>query len=290
MFLFLTGTDEHGQKIADTAAANGVSPQEWTDRTSKRFLEAWEMLGISYDDFIRTTQDRHRVGVQKFLTAIYDNGYIYKDTYRGLYCVSCEDYYTPTNSLRATVLSTGRPAIEMEEENWFFRLSAFEDRLAAFYDEHPNFVTPETKRNEARAFIRGGLKDISITRTSIDWGVAVPWDNKHVFYVWYDALINYLTAIGYGVDDEKVATWWPHSHHLIGKEIIRFHAVWWPAMCMAAGIDPVSHVQVHGWLLVGGKKLGKAVGASGAVKLGGDFASIPRRDVHRRRAALSPSA
>ena len=155
----------------------------------------------------------------------------------------------------------------MEEENWFFRLSAFEDRLLAYYDEHPGFVTPETKRNEAYSFVKGGLRDISITRTSIAWGVPVPWDEKHVFYVWYDALINYLTAIGYGREDDVVQDWWPYSHHLIGKEIIRFHCVWWPAMCMAAGLEPPSHVQVHGWLLVGGQKLSKTMAQEGGVKL-----------------------
>jgi methionyl-tRNA synthetase len=155
----------------------------------------------------------------------------------------------------------------MEEENWFFRLSDFEERLIEHYSAHPGFVTPETKRNEALSFIKGGLRDISITRTSITWGVPVPWDEAHVFYVWYDALINYLTAIGYGRDDDEVARWWPNSHHLIGKEIIRFHCVWWPAMCMAAGLEPVSHVQVHGWLLLGGQKLSKTMAAEGAVRL-----------------------
>ena len=155
----------------------------------------------------------------------------------------------------------------MEEENWFFRLSAFEEQLKEHYAANPGFVTPETKRNEALSFINGGLRDISITRSSISWGVPVPWDDAHVFYVWYDALINYLTAIGYGRDDDEVAKWWPSSHHLIGKEIIRFHCVWWPAMCMAAGIGPVSHVQVHGWLLLGGQKLSKTMASEGAVRL-----------------------
>jgi len=264
---FLTGTDEHGQKVADAAEKNGVSPQEWTDRTSARFREAWDALDISYDDFIRTTEPRHYESVQKFLGAIYDNGYIYKDVYSGLYCVSCEDYFTIESSDAGKCPIHGRELTEMEEENWFFRLSAFEDRLLEYYEQHPGFVTPETKRNEAHSFIKGGLRDISITRSSIAWGVPVPWDEKHVFYVWYDALINYLTAIGYGRDDDEVDTWWPSSHHLIGKEIIRFHCVWWPAMCMAAGLDPVSHVQVHGWLLVGGQKLSKTMAAEGAVRL-----------------------
>lgn len=264
---FLTGTDEHGQKIADAAEKNGVSPQEWTDRTSARFREAWDALNISYDDFIRTTEPRHYESVQKFLTAIHDNGYLYKDVYQGLYCVSCEDYYTVESSIEGMCPIHGRALTEMEEENWFFKLSAFEDRLVKYYEDHPGFVTPETKRNEAFSFIKGGLRDISITRTSIDWGVPVPWDQKHVFYVWYDALINYLTAIGYGREDDEVAQWWPASHHLIGKEIIRFHCVWWPAMCMAAGLEPVSHVQVHGWLLVGGQKLSKTMAAEGGVRL-----------------------
>ncbi|HUX05555.1 MAG TPA: methionine--tRNA ligase [Acidimicrobiales bacterium] len=264
---FLTGTDEHGQKVADAAASHGVSPQEWTDRTSERFREAWDALGISFDDFIRTTEPRHYESVQKFLGAIYENGHIYKDIYRGLYCVSCEDYFTVESSDQGKCPIHGRPLTEMEEENWFFRLSAFEDRLLAHYADHPGFVTPETKRNEAYSFIKGGLKDISITRTSISWGVPVPWDERHVFYVWYDALINYLTAIGYGREDDEVATWWPVSHHLIGKEIIRFHCVWWPAMCMAAGLEPPSHVQVHGWLLMGGQKLSKTMAAEGTVRL-----------------------
>ncbi len=265
--LFLTGTDEHGQKVADAAAAHGVTPQAWTDRTSQRFRETWDALDVGYDDFIRTTEPRHYESVQRFLGAIYDNGYIYKDVYQGLYCVSCEDYYTVEASDEGNCPVHGRPLTEMEEENWFFRLSAFEDRLIEHYDTHPDFVTPETKRHEAYSFITGGLRDISITRTSISWGVPVPWDEHHVFYVWYDALINYLTALGYGGADDRVAHWWPSSHHLIGKEIIRFHCVWWPAMCMAAGLEPPSHVQVHGWLLVGGQKLSKTMAAEGTVRL-----------------------
>ncbi len=264
---FLTGTDEHGQKVADAAAKNGVAPREWTNQTSRRFRDAWDALDVSYDDFIRTTEPRHYESVQAFLGRIYENGYIYKDVYRGLYCVSCEDYYTLEASHEGACPVHGRPLTEMEEENWFFRLSAFEDRLREYYDEHPGFVTPETKRNEAYSFIKGGLRDISITRTSIDWGVPVPWDPAHVFYVWYDALINYLTALDYGRDASRVDAWWPASHHLIGKEIIRFHCVWWPAMCMAAGLEPPHHVQVHGWLLVGGQKLSKTMAAEGTVRL-----------------------
>jgi len=264
---FLTGTDEHGQKVAEAAEKNEMSPQAWTDQTSRRFRDAWDNLDVSYDDFIRTTEPRHFETVQKFLTKVYENGYIYKSTYQGLYCVSCEDYFTEEASDNGKCPVHGKALIEMEEDNWFFKLSAFEDQLLAFYDANPDFVTPHTKRNEAYSFIKGGLKDISITRTSISWGIPVPWDPEHVFYVWYDALLNYMTAIGYGRSDDEVAEWWPVSHHLIGKEIIRFHCVWWPAMCMAAGIDPVSHVQVHGWLLVGGQKLSKTMAQEGGVRL-----------------------
>jgi methionyl-tRNA synthetase len=265
--LFLTGVDEHGQKVADTAADNGLSPQQWVDQISQRFVDAWSILDISYDDFIRTTEERHTISVQAFLSRIYENGHMYKDVYRGPYCVACEDYYTADQLVNGKCPIHGRPVIDMEEENWFFRLSAFEDRLIEYFESHPEFTLPETRRNEALSFIRGGLRDISITRTSITWGVPVPWAPGHVFYVWYDALINYLTAIGFGVDESTVAAWWPHSNHLIGKEIIRFHSVWWPAMCMAAGIDPPHHVQVTGWLLVGGQKLSKTAGADGPIRV-----------------------
>ena len=270
---FVTGTDEHGQKMADAAAKHGVSPQEWTDRTAERFREAWDALDISYDDFIRTTEPRHYETVQKFLSAMHDNGYIYKDVYNGLYCVSCEDYYTLEASDDGRCPIHHSPLTEMQEENWFFQLSAFQERLLEYFTANPQFVTPETKYNEALSFIKGGLRDISITRTSITWGVPVPWDERHVFYVWADALINYLSAIGYGRDGDEVARWWPHSNHLVGKEILRFHTVWWPAMCMAAGLEPVHHVHVNGWLLIGGEKLGKTMAAEGGVKIS-DIAPI----------------
>jgi methionyl-tRNA synthetase len=256
---FLTGTDEHGQKVARAAEEHGVTPQEWTDQLSTRFAAVWDELNISNDDFIRTTEPRHHRTVQQFLQQIYDNGWIVKDTYSGLYCVSCEQYYTEAELLDGLLCPIHRTPVEvLEEDNYFFRLSAFEDRLIEWYEKQPDAVIPESKRNEALSFIRGGLHDISITRTSISWGVPVPWDSEHVFYVWYDALVNYLTAIGYGEDEERFAAWWPAVHHLIGKEIIRFHCVWWPAMCMAAGIDPPHQVQVHGWLLVGGEKMSKS--------------------------------
>jgi methionyl-tRNA synthetase len=256
---FLTGTDEHGQKVARAAEEHGVTPQEWTDELSTRFASSWAELNISNDDFIRTTEPRHHRTVQRFLQQIYDNGWIVKDTYSGLYCVSCEQYYSEAELLDGMLCPVHRTPVEvLEEDNYFFRLSAFEDRLIEWYEKQPDAVIPEAKRNEALSFIKGGLHDISITRTSISWGVPVPWDGDHVFYVWYDALVNYLTAIGYGEDEERFAAWWPAVHHLIGKEIIRFHCVWWPAMCMAAGIEPPAQVQVHGWLLVGGEKMSKS--------------------------------
>jgi methionyl-tRNA synthetase len=255
---FLTGTDEHGLKVARSAEEHGCTPQEWADRTSRRFVEAWQLLGISNDDFIRTTERRHHLAVSSFLQRIYDNGHIYPGTWRGLYCVACEAYYGDDEQVEGACPIHGTQLEPMEEENYFFALSKFADPLLEHYAAHPEAVRPSTKLNEAVGFIRQGLRDISITRTSISWGVPAPWDSGHVVYVWYDALVNYLTAIGYGSDPERFASWWPASHHLLGKDIIRFHAVWWPAMCMAAGIDPPHREIVHGWLLVGGEKMSKS--------------------------------
>ncbi len=185
---FMTGTDEHGAKIVEAAEANGTTPQDWTDRTSARFVEAWQRLDISYDDFIRTTEPRHYAVVQQFLQRIFDNGFIELAPYSGLYCVSCEDYYLEDQLVDGLCPVHGRPVVEMQEDNYFFKLSEFEGRLLEYYDNHPDFVRPVSKRNEALGFIRGGLRDVSITRTSFTWGVPVPWDSGHVFYVWYDAL------------------------------------------------------------------------------------------------------
>ena len=255
---FLTGTDEHGQKIARAAAERALSPKDWVDQTSAWFSSAWAALGISHDEFIRTTDRRHHHAVQAMMGRIRDNGYLYKDDYEGWYCVACEAYYAEEElGAERTCPMHGTPVEWLVEENYFFALSAFEERLLAWYEADPDAVAPESRRNEALGFIRQGLKDISVTRTSIDWGVRVPWDESHVFYVWCDALINYLTAIGYGEDDQRVATWWPAIHQLLGKDIIRFHCVWWPAMCMAAGLEPPARLFVHGWLLVGGEKMSK---------------------------------
>ncbi len=255
---FLTGTDEHGLKVAQSAEAAGRTPQEQADVNSARFREAWAALDIAYDDFIRTTEPRHHQATQTLLQKAYDNGFIELDTYEGPYCVSCEAYYNPGELVDGTLCPIHlRPVELFKEENYFFRLSRFADQIVSWIESSPDAVTPESKRNEVLGFIRQGLDDVSITRTSLDWGVKVPWAEGHVFYVWYDALINYVTAIGYGTDDERFGTWWPAVHHLIGKDIIRFHCVYWPALLIAAGEQPPAHVHVHGYLLVGGEKMSK---------------------------------
>jgi methionyl-tRNA synthetase len=255
--MFLTGTDEHGLKVKRAAEANGVEPKEWTDRTSERFREAWEQLEISNDDFIRTTEPRHHEAVRWFLQRVHDNGWIEPGTYEGLYCVPCEAYYDEADLLEGNCPIHGKPVEWLKEDNYFFKLSAFEQPLLDWIEANPDAIGPESKRNEAVGLIRQGLRDISITRTSVDWGVRVPWDEDHVFYVWYDALINYATAIGFGDDDERFGTWWPSVHHLLAKDILRFHCVYWPAMLMAAGLEPPHRLHVHGYLLVGGEKMSK---------------------------------
>ncbi len=268
---FLTGTDENGEKVARAAAEHGATPKEWVDATSARFVAAWEKLNVSNDDFIRTTEPRHHRAVQHFLQKIYDNGYIESGTYSGWYCVGCEAYKDEAELLEGRICPDHLVPVEwLEEQNYFFKLSAFQQRLLDWYDSHPDVVLPGIRRNEAVGFIKGGLDDISITRTSTTWGVPVPWDHNHVFYVWYDALVNYLTAIGYGEGPDRFALWWPSVHHLLAKDIIRFHCVWWPAMCMAAGIDPPRQLIVHGWLLVGGKRLSKTRIRESALENDGD--------------------
>jgi methionyl-tRNA synthetase len=262
---FLTGTDEHGLKVQRSAEANGITPQEQADRTSARYRETWDLLGVQPDDFIRTTEPRHHQSVQALLTKAKDNGYIVKDTYAGWYCVSCEAYYGNDELLPPAEGTDGpplcaihkRPVEWLEEDNWFFKLSEFEQRLLDWIDADPDAIQPVGKRSEALGLIRQGLKDISISRSSISWGVTVPWDERHVFYVWYDALINYATAIGYGTDPERFAEWWPHVHHLLGKDILRFHCVYWPALLLAAGELPPHRLYVHGFLLIGGEKMSK---------------------------------
>lgn len=257
--MFLTGTDEHGLKIARTAEENGRTPLEQADATSVRFREAWELLDISNDDFIRTTEERHHKAVQELMTKAYENGYIYSDVYEGLYCVGCEAYYTEDElDADGNCLVHDRPAEQMKEENYFFKLSAFADQLLEHYENGSDVVRPDGYRNEVLGLLRQEVRDVSISRSSIDWGVPLPWDEDHVFYVWYDALINYATAVGYGSDDDQFNRYWPSAHHMIGKDIIRFHCVFWPAMLLAAGVTDLPKFFVHGWLLIGGEKMSKS--------------------------------
>lgn len=254
---FLTGNDEHGLKVQRAAEERGVTPLAHADATSARFREVWDLLDITYDDYIRTTEPRHHASVQQFMQAVYDNGWIEKGTYAGLYCVSCEAYYNEDDLDDGNCPIHGRPVEWFEEDNYFFKLSEFTQPLLDWYEANPSVVQPVGKRNEALGLIRQGLEDVSVSRTSIKWGIPVPWDTNHVFYVWYDALINYVTGIGYGSDNERFEKWWPHVNHLLGKDILRFHCVYWPAMLMAAGLEPPHHLAVHGFLLVGGEKMSK---------------------------------
>jgi len=259
---FLTGTDEHGQKIERSAAKAGKSPAEFATAVSNEFRTLWDRMGLTYDDFIRTTEDRHKRGVQKLFTELKNKGYIYKGSYTGQYCVSDEAFVEVPPG--APCPDCGRITETISEENYFFKLSAFERKLLEHYEAHPEFIQPEGRRNEVIAFVRSGLKDLSVSRTSFSWGIPVPGDEKHVIYVWIDALINYVSALGYGSDapedKERFAKFWPANVHLVGKEIIRFHAVYWPAWLMAAGLPVPKSVVANGWLLFDKMKMSKSIG------------------------------
>jgi methionyl-tRNA synthetase len=263
----LTGTDEHGQKILRTAVANDTTPQVWADKLVET---AWkpllETIDIRNDDFIRTTEARHESAVAIFLQKLYDDGHIYSGEYEGYYCVGCEEYKQVDDLLEPTdgeyvgqlvCAIHGRPVELLKEKNYFFRMSAFEQQLLDLYENTPGFIQPASVRNEIVQFVKQGLADLSISRSSFDWGIKVPWDHSHVVYVWFDALLNYITAIGYGVDNEEFERRWP-AVQLVGKDIARFHAVIWPAMLMAAGLEVPRAVFGHGWLLVGGEKMSKS--------------------------------
>ncbi|MGV9193519.1 methionine--tRNA ligase [Microbacterium sp. MC2] len=262
----LTGTDEHGQKMLRAAAANGVTPQEWVDKlVSESWFPLLETLDVANDDFIRTTQERHEKSVQVFFQRLYDAGYIYAGEYEALYCVGCEEFKPdseivdgtgPFEGLKVCAIHS-KPLELLQEKNYFFKLSEFQDRLLELYKTQPDFVRPSSARNEVISFVRSGLKDLSISRSTFDWGIPLPWDTSHVIYVWVDALLNYATAVGYGQDEENFARRWP-AYHVVGKDILRFHAVIWPAMLMAAGLDVPRGVFAHGWLLVGGEKMSKS--------------------------------
>jgi methionyl-tRNA synthetase len=259
---FLTGTDEHGQKIERSAEKAGNTPQEFADAVSAEFRGLWDRLGLTYDDFIRTTEKRHKRGVQKLFATLCERGYIYKGSYTGQYCVSDELYVDGPPGTPCP--DCGRITETVTEENYFFKLSAFERKLLEFYEANPGFMGPESTRREVISFVRSGLKDLSVSRTSVSWGIPVPGDEKHVIYVWLDALANYITALGYGSDDPKdkarFEKFWPADIHLIGKEISRFHCVYWPAFLMAAGIATPRSVEANGWLLFDQGKMSKSRG------------------------------
>ena len=259
---FLTGTDEHGQKIERSAKLAGRTPQDFADYIAGEFRALWDRLGLTYDDFIRTTEPRHKRGVQKLFATLRDRGFIYKGSYTGQYCVSDEAWVDVPPG--APCPDCGRITEAVSEENYFFKLSAFERKLLEFYEENPGFMQPESTRREVISFVRSGLKDLSISRSSFNWGIPVPDDEKHVVYVWLDALANYITALGYGSDDPadqaRFARFWPSDIHLIGKEISRFHCVYWPAFLMAAGIPVPRSVKANGWLLFDQGKMSKSRG------------------------------
>ena len=256
---FLTGVDEHGQKIERAAQAAGKTPQQFTDEISAEFRALWDRMGLTPDDFIRTTSERHKQGVQALWRKIRDNGYIYKGTYTGQYCVSDELYVDAEPG--APCPDCGRPTETVHEENYYFKLSAFQDQLIRLYTEQPDFIRPETRRNEVLSFVRGGLRDLSISRSTFSWGIPVPDDPKHVVYVWLDALANYITALGYGSKDTgKFDKYWPANVHMIGKEIVRFHCVYWPAFLFAAGLPLPQCITAHGWLLFEESKMSKSRG------------------------------
>ena len=254
-----TGTDEHGQKVEQSARAAGWTPQEFTDRVSDAFRREWDELGIDYDFFRRTTDARHAKAVHEIFLRCQDNGAIYKDSYTGKYSVTDEMFVTEEE---AAELDPDK-VVELTEENYFFKLSAYQDKLMKLYEGQPDFIEPESRRNEVMAFVKEGLKDLSISRSTLKWGIPLPNDPEHVFYVWFDALTTYMSAIGYGEEGEPRKAWdklWPADVHLVGKEIVRFHAVYWPAFLMAAGLPLPKKIYAHGWLVFQGGKMSKSKG------------------------------
>jgi len=257
---FLTGSDEHGQKIQRKAEELGITPIEYVDKIVATFQSLWKRLEISNDDFLRTTQERHEKVVQAVMQEIYEKGDIYKKNYEGWYCVPCESFWTEHQLVDGKCPDCGRPVEKMAEESYFFKMSKYADRLLQYIDEHPDFIQPVARRNEMINFIKQGLEDLCVTRTSFDWGIKAPFDPKHVVYVWFDALLNYMTAAGFKSDAEKFHKFWPADVHLVGKEIVRFHSIIWPIMLMAMGQAIPEKVYGHGWLVVDGTKMSKSIG------------------------------
>ncbi|MEK9671480.1 MAG: methionine--tRNA ligase [Rhodospirillaceae bacterium] len=261
---FLTGTDEHGQKVEKSAAAAGTDPQSFADRVSENFRRLADFMGYTHDDFIRTTEDRHKAACQAMWQRMTASGDIYLGSYSGWYAVRDEAFYgegelttDPDGVKRAP---SGAEVEWVEEPSYFFRLSAWQDRLLAFYDAHPDFILPQTRRNEVISFVKGGLDDLSISRTTFNWGVPVPGDADHIFYVWLDALTNYISALGFPDETGEYAKYWPCDLHMVGKDILRFHTVYWPAFLMSAGLEPPKRVFAHGWWTNEGQKISKSLG------------------------------
>ena len=259
---FLTGTDEHGQKIEDKAKGAGVTPKEYVDNIVLGIKDLWKLMNISYDKFIRTTDEYHEKAVQQIFKKMYDKGDIYKGHYEGLYCKPCESFWTETQAVDGKCPDCGRPVTKEREEAYFFKLSAYADKLAKYYDEHPGFIEPLSRQNEmVNNFIKPGLQDLCVSRSSFKWGIPVPVNEDHVIYVWLDALTNYITALGYGSDDDSLyKKFWPVDVHLIGKDIIRFHMIYWPAFLMSIEEPLPEKVFAHGWVLIDGGKMSKSVG------------------------------
>ncbi|MDP4143575.1 MAG: methionine--tRNA ligase [Bacillota bacterium] len=260
--MFLTGTDEHGQKIQRLAETKGVTPKAYVDEIVAGIQELWKMMNISYDKFIRTTDDYHIEVVQKIFKQLYDQGDIYKGSYEGWYCTPCESFWTDTQVVNGNCPDCGRPVEKAKEEAYFFKMSKYADRLIEYIETHPEFIQPESRKNEMlNNFLKPGLQDLCVSRTSFNWGIPVSFDEKHVVYVWIDALANYITALGYGTGNEDAyKKYWPADVHLVGKDIIRFHTIYWPIMLMALGQELPKQVFGHGWLLVDGGKMSKSKG------------------------------
>ncbi len=259
---FLMGNDENTIKVARRASELGSDTQEYCDRMAKEFRDVWDRLDISYDDFIQTSEERHHIGCRKFIQKVYDNGYIYKGSYEGLYCEGCEEFKTETAIKDAGGVCPNHktPPIKRSEPCYFFALSKFRDRLLNFYRDHPDFIQPESRRNEIIAFVEQELLDVNISRTGQKWGIRIPFDEEFTIYVWFDALINYISAIGYGTDETKFREWWPADVHVIGKDITRFHCALWPAMLMAAELPLPKQVFGHGFVYIKGEKISKSMG------------------------------
>ena len=258
--LFLTGTDEHGQKIAQAASLKGKTPLEWADYIVSEDKKLWEKLNISHDDFIRTTEERHERTVQEIFTKLYQKGDIYKGEYEGWYCTSCETFYLESQLEQGKCPECGKVTEKLKEESYFFKLSKYQKRLLNYFDENPEFMQPSFRKAEMVNFVKGGLRDLSVSRTAVKWGIPVPFDEKHTVYVWLDALINYLTACGYLENKVKFKKFWPADVHLVGKEIFKFHTIIWPAMLMALEIPLPKKVFGHGWWTVEGEKMSKSRG------------------------------